>query len=84
MSEGIDDNKANGMRKYWYFLQISFRFQPKICVACHDLVQQTMSFNDVANISVRGDNYRILFLHISKDEAITLLRNADLTEKSGA
>ena len=43
-----------------------------------------MSFNDVANISVRGDNYRILFLHISKDEAITLLRNADLTEKSGA
>ena len=24
-----------------------------------------------------------IFLHISKDEAINLLRNADLTEKSG-
>ena len=42
-----------------------------------------MSFNDAAIVFAIGTAYRIHFWHISKDEAINLLRNTDLTEKSG-
>ena len=35
-SEGIDTNKTDGLHEciichYWYFLRITFRFQPKKC-----------------------------------------------------
>ena len=42
-----------------------------------------MSFNDATVVSVKGNYYRIHFQYISKDEAIHLLRNSNLTEKSG-
>ena len=42
-----------------------------------------MSFNDVAVVSVKGNDYRIHFCYLSKDEAINLLKHADFTEKSG-
>ena len=41
-----------------------------------------MNFNNVAIHAVKGNDYRIHFLYMSKDEAINLLRNVDLTEKS--
>ena len=41
-----------------------------------------MSFKDVAIVSVKGNDYRIHFLYMSKDESINVLTNADLTEKS--
>ena len=40
-----------------------------------------MIFN-VIFVSVKGNHYRIHFGYMSKDEAINLLRNGDLTEKS--
>ena len=42
-----------------------------------------MSFNDVAIVSVKGNDYRIHFWYASRDEAIKLLKNVDLTEISG-
>ena len=58
VSEGIDVNKSNVLRDciicvYWEFLEINFRFDPKVCYACHDLMQKIMSFNDIAIISVK-------------------------------
>ena len=41
-----------------------------------------MSFNNVTIVAIKRNNYRINFLYMSNDEAIYLLRNADLTEKS--
>ena len=39
VSEVIDVNKTNSLCKhiichYWYFLEIDFRFQPKVCDGC--------------------------------------------------
>ena len=45
-------------------------------------MRKAVSFNEVAIASVKGNNYRIRILHISKDDAINKLRNANLTEKS--
>ena len=42
-----------------------------------------MSLDDMVIVSVRVNDYRIHFSNISNNEAINLLRNAGLTEKSG-
>ena len=88
MTEGIDINQTSESRKciichYWHFLEINFKIQPKVCNSCHDLMQKAMSFNDVAIVSVKGNDRRIHLWHMGQDEAINLLGNADLTEKSG-
>ena len=45
-------------------------------------MQEVMDFNDVAIVSVKGNDYRIPFWCVSKDEVIILLRNVDLSIKS--
>ena len=35
--------------------KINFKFQPKVCNSCNDLMQKSMSFNDVAIISAHGN-----------------------------
>ena len=47
-------------------------------------MQKAMNFNDAAIVTVKGNGYWIHFLYMGKDEAINLLKNADLTEKSRA
>ena len=68
MFEGTDVSKISGSCEciichYSYFLETNFRFQPKVCDACHDLMQKGMSFNDVAVVFVNGNDYRIHFLY---------------------
>ena len=86
MSEAIGVSKTNGAYEfvifhYWNFFEINFRFQLKVCGGCHDLLQGVLSFKDVAVVTVKGNIYRIRFWHISKDAAIYLLVNVNLTEK---
>ena len=45
-------------------------------------MQKAMSFNDTAIASAKGNDYRIHFSYMSKDEAITFLKNAGFAEKS--
>ena len=42
-----------------------------------------MNLSDIAILNIKGSNYRFIISLISKYEAINLLQNADLTEKSG-
>ena len=65
MSKGIDVNETKSSReciKYhsWYFLKVNFRFQPKVCDGSHVLMQKALCFNNVAIVSVKGNNYRIV------------------------
>ena len=41
-----------------------------------------MSFNDVAIVSVKVNDYRIHFMYMSKDKVTNSLKNANLTEKA--
>ena len=41
-------------------------------------MQKTMNFNDIAIVSVKGIDYRIHFGYMSKDDAISIMKNADL------
>ena len=42
-----------------------------------------MSFNDVAIAYVNGSAYRIHFLYMSKDNAISIMNNSNLDDKNG-
>ena len=43
-----------------------------------------MIFNDVAIVFVKGSDYRIHFWYMNKDDdAINIMKNSDLNEKSG-
>ena len=40
-----------------------------------------MNFTDVAIVSVKGNDYRIHFSYMSKDDAINIMKNSDLKKK---
>ena len=86
ISEGIEINKTNALKEcgichYWYFLSKYFKYELYLCNGCHDLMQQVINFNDVAIVSVKGSDYRIHFWYMSKDDAINIMNNTDLSEK---
>ena len=88
ISEGIDTNKISTSKKcnichYWYFLDKNFNCEPYLCNGCHDLMQKAMSFKHVAIVSIKGNNYRIHFWYMSKNDAIALMANSNLKDKNG-
>ena len=40
------------------------------------------NLSDIAILNIKGSNYRCIISLLSKNEAINLLKNADLTEKA--
>ena len=88
ISEGTDINKTNASKEckichYWYFKYIGFKYEPYLCNGCHGLMQEAISFNDVAIFYVKASAYRIHFWHINKGDAISIVNNADLIDKMG-
>ena len=81
ISEGIDINKTDASKEcdichYWYFLHKKFKYEPCLCNGCHDLMQKAMNFNDVAIVPIKGNDSRIHFWHMSKDDAISIMSNS--------
>ena len=62
------------------FKDAGFKYEPYLCNGCHDLMQQAISFNDVAIIYVKGSGYRIHFWYMSKDDAISIMSNSNLID----
>ena len=88
ISEGTDINKTNASKEcdichYWYFLDKGFQYELCLCNGCHNLMQKTMNFNDVAIASIKGSGSRIHFWYMSKEDAINIVKNSNLNEKSG-
>ena len=68
---------------YWYFLNYSFKFQSNVCNRCHDILMMYINLSDIAILNNKGSDYCCNISLISINEAINLLKNADLTEKGG-
>ena len=47
-------------------------------------MQKARNFNDVAIVSIKANDYRIHFWHTSKDDAINIMNNSNLNEKTGS
>ena len=50
----------------------------------NDLMQKAMNFNDIAIVSIKRNDYRIHFWYMSKNDAISIMNNSNLNEKTGA
>ena len=88
ISEAIDTDKTSASKEcnichYWYFLDKNFNYDPYLCNGCHDLMQNAVSFKNVAVVSVKGNDYRIHFCYVSKNDAITLMTNSNLNNENG-
>ena len=62
---------------------IGFKYEPYLCNGYHDLMQKTMSFNDVAIVYVKGSAYRMHFWYMSKNVAISLINDSNLVDVKG-
>ena len=65
-----------------YFLNYSFKFHPHVRKRSHGLLMMSMTLTNIAIFNLKGSDYRCIFSLISKIEAINLMKNATLTEKS--
>ena len=86
--EWIDFNKTIASKEcdachYWYFLDKGLKYEPYLCNGCHDLMQKAMNFNHVAIVPIKGNDYIILFLYMSKDDVISTVKHYNLNEKTG-
>ena len=87
VSEGIDANKTSASKQcdichYWYILNFSFTFQANLCNRCHDSVMVSIKLSDIAILQIKDSDYCCIISLISKNEAINLIQNADLTKKA--
>ena len=83
--EAIDVNKTSASKEcdichYWYFLNFSFKFQPSVCNRTHDFLMMSINLINIAILNIKGSDYRCIINLIRKNEAIFLMRNADLTK----
>ena len=86
ISEGIDVNKTSLSKEcdfchYWCLKDIDLKYEKYLCNCCHDLMQEAMSFNNVAIVYVKRSAYRIHFWYMSKDDAINIMNGSDLLIK---
>ena len=65
VSEGIDINKASASEG---------------CSICLYWVLMSMKLSDISILNIKSADYRCIINGISKEEAINLLKNVDLTE----
>ena len=87
VSEGIDVNKTSASKEcdichyfyFCYFLNYSVTFQPNVCNRYHDLL---INLSNIAILNITGSDYCCIISLISKNEAINLMQNANLIEKS--
>ena len=61
-------------------LDKNFNYEPYLCNGCHDLMQKAMNVNNVTIVSIKGNDYRIHFWYVSKDEASSIMQNSILNE----
>ena len=64
-------------------ISYSFTFQPNAFNRCHDLLMMRINFSNIAILNIKGSDYRCIISLVSKNVAVNLLQNADLTKNAG-
>ena len=88
VSEGIEVNETSTSKEcnichYWYFFNYSFKFQLIFCNRYHGLLMMPENVSDIIILNIKGSHYHCIISLISKNEAINLMENANLIQKSG-
>ena len=78
-SEGIYVNKTSASRKcvlcqYWFFKDVGFKFEERICNGCHDLLTMAYSFKNIAILSAKVATLKLM--GTSKNKELKKLNNS--------
>ena len=78
MSKEIGINKTNSLNgsiifHFRCFLEIRFRFLLEVSSGYRDLMPKVMSSTDVNIVSVKGNDYKINLMYMSKHETTNIL-----------
>ena len=65
------------------FLNYSFKFQSNVFIRYHGLLMMPVNLSNIAILNIKVSGYACIISLMSKNEAMNLLQNAALTEKSG-
>ena len=63
------------------FLSYSFKFQQNVVNRSLDFLMMSMNLSDIAVLNIEVSDYRCIISLISKNQAINVMQNPDLTEK---
>ena len=79
--EGIDLNKSDKSKEcmichYWYFKDIGYKYEPYVCIGCHDLSMVVYNLKDFMILNIRSVDYRCYVFYMRKNDAIKLLNNS--------
>ena len=69
-------------REYWYFKDIGYKFEWNVCNKCHDVLVTTYELKNIAIMNVKDADYRCILWGISRNEAVNILNNSVLEDKS--
>ena len=89
LSEGIDVNKCKdtskkcSLCKFYYFLDKNFNYGPYLYDGCCDMSLKAVSMQNLAIVYRGGRSCHIHFVFMSKNDALNLIKNAVIIDKSG-
>ena len=55
---------------YWYFKDIGYKYQARVCSGCHDLSMVVYDLNDFMILNIKGVDYRCYVFNMRKNDAI--------------
>ena len=63
VSEGIDTNKKSASKgcmlcHYWYFKDVGFILEPRVCSKCHDVLMAAYELKNISILNVKGVDFR--------------------------
>ena len=63
VSEGTDTNKTSASKgcmlcHYWYFKDVGFKFEPRVCSKCHDVLMAAYELKNTSILNVKGVDFR--------------------------
>ena len=84
--EGIDINKTSASKEcmlfhYWYFKNIDYKFEPRVCNKCHDVLMTAYKLKNITKLTVKRTDYECILWGISKYVAVDILNNSMLEDK---
>ena len=84
--EKIDVNKTSASKEcelchYWFFKDVGFKFEKRICNGCHDLLTMVYSLKNIAILSAKGATFRCILWGISRNQGLRRLNSSVLENK---
>ena len=58
---------------YWYVKDVEFKFEPRFCNKCHDVLMTAYELKNIVILNVKGVDFKCFLWGISRDEAVNRL-----------